>query len=47
MFNFHFIFTLDQTDNWTKLSRAELTEEESIEPKLNRPEVSLANGAIF
>merc|ERR1712150_413407 len=29
---------LEKTENWTKLSRSELTEKEITEPKINKPE---------
>ena len=34
---------LEKTENWTKLSRSELTEKEITEPKINKPEVSSDN----
>ena len=30
---------LEKTENWTKLSRSDLTEREITEPKINKPEV--------
>ena len=34
---------LEKTENWTKLSRSELTEKEITEPKINKPEVCSDN----